>query len=58
MVKKLPEKSKNQPKNILEKAEKALISWLEQKETGKFIIEINANEGGITKCVRKIEANF
>ena len=32
-----------------------VVTWLDSKPTGKLNIEINANNGGVTKVYRRLE---
>ena len=58
MINKDSNKLENQLENLTEFFKSTLSLWLHQKETGKLIIEINTNQGGITKVWKRTEATL
>jgi hypothetical protein len=58
MVNKLPIKQEKSPKSIADSFENMLISWQKEKKSGKLIIEIHFNQGGIAGCDQKTESKF
>ena len=58
MSKKFPENQEKIPESIGKLLEETIISWSNEKKTGKLIVEIHFNQGGIAGSDIKTESRF
>ena len=58
MSRKFPENQEKIPQSIAQLLEETILLWQNGKKTGKLIVEIHFNQGGIAGCDQKTESRF